>query len=152
MSPALRRALYAAFGLLWLTGSLWLVLHFFFRTPGEFGPAPHPWEPGVLTVHGIVAMLALFLFGWVSGGHIGANWRPRRMLFDVSYLGNRTSGIWLTSLLGVLVITGIANIYAPEGVLHANSTLVHEIIGVAIALPLVWHFFKPRKRNVNPRS
>ena len=42
MSPALRRALYAAFGLLWLTGCAWLVLHYFFRTAGEFGPTPHP--------------------------------------------------------------------------------------------------------------
>jgi hypothetical protein len=143
MSPALRRALYAAFGLLWLTGCAWLVLHYFFRTSGEFGPTPHPWEPGVLTVHGIVAMLALFLFGWVSGGHIGPNWRPRL---------RRTSGIWLTSLLGALVITGIANIYAPEGALHANSTLVHEVLGAAIALPLVWHFFKSRRRTPAPRD
>jgi heme A synthase len=137
MSPALRRALYVAFGLLWLTGCAWLVLHYFFQAAGDFGPTPHPWEPGVLTVHGIVAMVALFLFGWVAGGHIGDNWRPRL---------RRTSGIWLTSLLGALVITGIANIYASEGAVHSSSTLVHEIIGVAAAFPIVWHFFKPRRR------
>jgi heme A synthase len=138
MSPGLRRALYAAFGLLWLSGSAWLVLHYLFRTEGEFGPAPHPWEPGVLTVHGIVAMLALFLFGWVSGGHIGDNWRPRL---------RRASGVWLTSLLGALVLTGIANYYLVDGGWHEGSALVHEIIGVAVLLPLAWHFFKPRRRQ-----
>ena len=138
MSPGLRRALYAAFGLLWFTGCTWLVLHYLFRIESEFGPAPHPWEPGVLTVHGIVAMLALFLFGWVSGGHIGDNWRPRP---------RRASGVWLTSLLGLLVVTGIANYYLADGSWHEGSALVHEIIGVAVLLPLAWHFFKPRRRQ-----
>src|SRR5689334_11355747 len=117
MNPALRRALYTVFGLLWLSGCAWLVLHYFFRTDGEFGPAPHPWEPGVLTVHGIVAMLALFLFGWVSSGHIGDNWRPRL---------RRASGVWLTSLLAALVLTGIANLYVAAGAWHEGSALVHE--------------------------
>src|SRR5256885_13329221 len=126
MSAWLRRSLYSGFGLLWLTGGAWLTLHLFFPTTTEFGPAPHPWEPRLMVVHGIVALVVVFLFGWISGTHIGENWRPRL---------RRTSGIWLTALIALLSISGLANYYLTSETARSGTAAVHEILGVASLLP-----------------
>jgi len=51
--------------ILWLTGCGWLVAHFFFQQPNEFGIGPSAWEAPLLRVHGIAAVIGVFLFGWL---------------------------------------------------------------------------------------
>src|SRR5262245_45627271 len=98
----LRRLVYAVFGALWLTGGVWLVLHFYFQRETEFGVEPHPWQPTLLMVHGLLALGAVFLFGWVAASHVDSYW-SRKL--------NRITGILLITVVSVLALTGIANYY-----------------------------------------
>jgi hypothetical protein len=54
-----RQWIYWISALLFGSGALWLICHYFVRIEGEFGPAPHPLESWALRVHGAAAMLAL---------------------------------------------------------------------------------------------
>ena len=89
MSRALRSLLLGVCALLWLSGALWLLLEWVFPQHNEFGPLPNPWEAPLLRVHGLVAVAAVFLFGWVAAGHIRVRWWQGM---------NRPSGLWLLGL------------------------------------------------------
>ena len=52
MPISLRRLIYTLCTLLWLSGCVWLIVHFFFPVTTQFGPAPNPLEPWLLRVHG----------------------------------------------------------------------------------------------------
>ena len=137
MDAGLRNWAIAIFGVLALTGYAWLTLHFGFAVPGEFGVAPHPAEAPLLTVHGIAALLATFLFGWIASAHIAVNWTPRR---------RRTSGLWLASLIAALALTGLANYYVTAGPWHDRTAVAHEVAGVVILLPALIHWFKRERK------
>lgn len=138
MSPTIRRLLYAALAVLWLTGCAWLVLHFFFQTQSEFGLMPHPWQPTLLILHGIVAVLAVFLLGWICGIHVG----PR-----LRWGAKRTSGIVLLAAGGLLILTGFANYYFTAPTLLIGTNTTHEIVGVLALVPMLVHCFGRRNGN-----
>ena len=73
-----RFAVYTVFGVLWVSGCWWLLLDEFFTRPGQFGSMPHPWEPAILLIHGIVAILSMYVLGWVSARHV-LRWWPARL-------------------------------------------------------------------------
>src|SRR5439155_6275596 len=57
MSSPLRAAVFAGCALLWLSGAVWLVVHLTLEQPTPFGPLPSPWEPALLKVHGLLAVV-----------------------------------------------------------------------------------------------
>jgi uncharacterized membrane protein AbrB (regulator of aidB expression) len=135
VSAWLRRSLYSSFGLLWLTGSAWLVLHFFFQGVTDFGPAPHPWEPRLVVMHGVLAVVAVFFFGWIAGAHISEHWK--RGL-------RRVSGIALVVLIALLALTGLASYYVTFEPLRHGSSLLHEIAGALALVPALIHWIAKR--------
>jgi len=132
----LRRSLYASLGLLWLSGLGWLILHWFFTRESEFGVAPHPWQPRILVIHGVLAVLATFLFGWISGSHVGASWRRG---------AQRVSGISLIALLVVLALTGLGSYYLTGDSTRAANSLMHEIAGLLAIIPALVHWATGRR-------
>lgn len=130
MSSALRRAIFATCTLLWVTGCAWLVTHFGFPRPTDFGPAPNPWEPAIMRVHGWLAVGGVFLLGWISAEHIGDRWRTA---------GNRVSGISLATLAAVLVVSGYALYYTTDR-LHDIAAAVHEVLGGAVIAFALTHW------------
>ncbi len=70
MARGMRFAVLAAAALLWLTGALWRVAHFLFPQHNEFGALPNPSEVPLMRVHGLTAVAAVSLFGWIGAGHI----------------------------------------------------------------------------------
>ena len=131
MPTWLRRSLYSSLGLLWLSGLAWLILHWFFARETEFGAAPHPWQPGILVVHGVLAVVATFLFGWIAGSHVGFNWRRGLQ---------RVSGVVLIVLLAVLALTGLGNYYLTWDSARAANSLVHEAAGLLAIVPALVHW------------
>lgn len=115
--------------LLWLSGAYWLLLHYVWAKPGEFGVIRHPLEAPTLLVHGIVAMLALFLIGWFAARHAGAVSSGRRV----------PSGWLLTIMTAVLLVAGCAQLFLTSAAWQSAVALVHEAIGVALPLPLLVH-------------
>jgi hypothetical protein len=63
MAGALRATLYSVAMLLWLSGVLWLVLHYAFAQTGPFGTLPNPWEPTVMRAPGVIAVSGVSLLG-----------------------------------------------------------------------------------------
>jgi hypothetical protein len=121
MSAALRRVIYSTCTLLWVSGCLWLVIHFGFPSRTDFGPGPNPWEPAILRVHGWVAVASVFLLGLITAEHISDRWRRAR---------NRVSGLSLASLAAVLVVSGYALYYTTDR-LHDVAAVAHEVFGFA---------------------
>jgi hypothetical protein len=121
MSTPLRLTLYLGAAILWLTGALWLVLHWFYAPRSAFGPLPHPWEPPLMRVHGLVAVGVVFLLGVITTAHIAERWAGER---------RRRSGIVLAALAVVLVLSGYALYYTTDTA-HGVASFVHEVLGLA---------------------
>ena len=136
MATWFRNSLYSSMALLWITGCAWLVLRYFFQAAGDFGATPHPMQPRLMMVHGVLALAAVFFFGWVAGSHIGEQWW-RRM--------NRSSGVALVTLLVVLTLTGVCSYYVTSERLRAGTGLIHQIAGALAILPALVHWFSSRK-------
>jgi hypothetical protein len=135
MAPLLRFAAYGLVAGLWLSGCAWLLLQGFFRVATPFGPQLHPWQPPLLLVHGVLAIPALYLFGWISPGHALEGGRSRR---------RRASGgsFWL--LLALLVLSGFALYFVTAEAPRALSSWVHEMLGVAAgAVALLHWIYRP---------
>ena len=129
--PALQRWLvYGLAGALWITGCVWLVLHLYFQTPTEFGAEPHVWEPPLMLVHGLIAVPALYLLGWISARHALDGWRMGR---------RRPSGGAMLGVLGVLAVSGFGLFFATGDFVRSAIALVHEVIGVACVGVIVVH-------------
>jgi hypothetical protein len=134
MPRGLRAVVFGLCALLWLTGVAWLVLHLEFEPRNEFGALPHPWEPVVMRVHGLVAVAVVFLLGWLAAAHIAARWRCAR---------NRFSGWTLLTCAAVLVVSGYA-LYYTIGPAHAGAAWVHEWLGVAAIGAALAHWLRIR--------
>jgi hypothetical protein len=141
-----KRALYAVFVLLWLSGALWLAFHYFLRVPGEFGATAHPLEIWWLRLHGMMGFAALVALGSVLPVHARHAWRLKK---------NRASGLAMKSVLLWLAATGYALYYFAS---EANETwlpLLHWIAGLMLPMMIVLHIRHGRARpNVsqNPAS
>lgn len=140
MSLALRSAVIVAFGALWLTGSLWLVLHYFFAQPSDFGAVENPWSPVILRIHGWFAVSGVFLLGWITARHVSDRW-PQMV--------KRASGVSMATVAAILALTGYALYYTTDRV-HDVAGVAHEIIGAAAVLFALTHWRRyspPRKRR-----
>jgi hypothetical protein len=142
MAPALRLSAYAGVTALWLSGSVLLALQLWFRKPDEFGVLRHPLEPGLLTLHGVLAVAGVYLLGWLSARHVSEVWaRAER----------RRSGVALLAALGVLTLSGFALFFLTGDALRADTTRLHDWLGALTLLPALAHWLIPRRADA-PRD
>ncbi len=138
--PARRRlSIYLIFGSLWLTGCLWLALDLLFQSRGQFGPIPHPWEPPLLLWHGIIAILSIYLLGWVSARHV-LRWWPGRQ--------RRLSGGILAAFFVLLVLSGFALFFTTDDRWQHFAATAHDVFGVGVTLFVIQHWFFARRRDI----
>jgi hypothetical protein len=81
-------------------------------------------------LHGVVAVAATFLFGWICGDHVALTWRMR---------ADRASGVWLLVLVFTLMLTGFAAFFLVDDSLRSLAGSVHEWLGLALMIPWVLH-------------
>jgi hypothetical protein len=136
MSRGLRAMIFAVGALLWLSGALWMLVHLAFPAHNEFGTLPNPWEAPLMRLHGLIAVAAVFLFGWLSASHMPLRWAAP---------GNRSSGLWLLGAMVVLVVTGYA-LYYSTGTAHAAAGAVHQWLGLAALALALAHWLGIRTR------
>ena len=122
MSKRERLAVYWLIGALWLSGCLWLYLDQFLSRRGEFGPIAHPMEPPLLLLHGVIAILSMYLFGYVSTRHIVRGWRGGH---------RRLSGGMFVTVLIVLIVSGFALFFLSDDHWQRVARLTHEGFGLA---------------------
>ena len=128
--PWLRAAMHATFSLMWLVGTAVFVLKHFFAASTEFGPAQSPWQAKVLVVHGVLAVAATFLFGWIAADHVAVMWRNG---------ADRVSGLWLLWLVAALIVTGFAGFFLVADSARAWNGTLHELLGLALIAPWLVH-------------
>lgn len=116
----------------WLTGLAWLLLHYFLRRQGEFGPETNPAEPWLLKAHGAFAFACLWLLGLLWAAHIVNGWHARR---------RRWTGGALFGLAAFLVASGYLLYYAGDDDLRKLVSLAHWIVGLGAAAAFLLHRF-----------
>jgi hypothetical protein len=138
--PARKRfAIYTVFGALWLSGCAWLLLDQFFESKGQFGMMPHPWEPPILLVHGIIAILSMYLLGWISARHV-LRWWPGRL--------RRLSGASLGAVMALLTSSGFALFFLSDDRWQRLAAVAHDVLGLGITAFAVQHWFFARRRDM----
>lgn len=134
-----KRALYAVFALLWISGALWLAFHYFLSVPGEFGLAPHPLEKWWLRLHGLAAFAALVAVGSVLPIHARRAWHLRK---------NRGSGLAMKSVFLWLAASGYALYYFATDANETWLPLLHWAVGLSLPLMLILHIRLGRARAI----
>jgi hypothetical protein len=134
-----RLAIYLVFVTLWLTGCVWLVLDQFFESRGQFGMVPNSWEPAILLVHGIIAILSMYLLGWVTARHV-LRWWPARL--------RRLSGGALATLFALLTLSGFALFFVSDDWWQHLAATAHDALGLAITVFAIQHWFFARRRDM----
>jgi hypothetical protein len=133
-----RLAIYLIMGALWLSGCLWLYLDQFMAKRGEFGATPHPLEPAILLIHGVIAILSMYLFGWVSARHI-LRWWPARL--------RRLSGGTLGTFFLLLAVSGFALFFVSDDDWQHIAVRIHDVLGLGVAIFAAQHWFLVRRRD-----
>lgn len=143
LSQRHKRWLYATAGILFASGLGWLIAHYLFAGRGDFGDAPHPSEPWWLRIHGAAAMGFLIALGSLLPGHISRAWHARR---------NHRSGLFMLTLVAVLILTGYGLYYAGDEETRPWISLLHWLIGVAAAAGLPLHVYLGRRKLTDKHS
>lgn len=133
--PPWQRRLGAACALLLLaSGAAWLWLHFRVAAEG----LPHPGEAWAMKLHGAAAMLALFVFGALSGGHLRHGWQLTQR-HGRGLRRQRRLGLALATLAALLAASGHALYYwVPEAARDAVGW-AHAGAGFATLLLVLVH-------------
>jgi uncharacterized membrane protein len=134
-----RLAVYAMFGMLWFSGCVWLVLDQYFESRGPFGRTPHPWEPTILLVHGVLAVLSMYFLGWISARHVRRWWPGRK---------RRLSGGILAASFALLALTGFALFFVSDDAWLHVAAAAHDVVGVGITVFAIQHWFFARRRDM----
>jgi len=127
-----------AFLLLWASGVVWLVLDLWFARAQEFGVTPHPWQPPLLLLHGLVSVPVLYLIGWMSARHATLKWKLQT---------RRASGLIFAAFLLVLAVSGFALFFLTQESLQRAAALAHEVAGVLFTGTILEHWFVGRPRT-----
>jgi MFS family permease len=133
--------IYAILVSTWLSGAIWLALHYFFPRHGEFGVEPNPFEFWMLALHGACAFAALWLAGWIWTTHIMPWWRSQR---------RRRSGIVLIGFSAMLILSGYLLYYASGDAFREWAGVIHWSIGLAAAIPMIVHALRSSRYRATP--
>ena len=126
--------------LLWLSGSAWLLLHYYGQVQGEFGIETNPLEPWFLRLHGLVLIPALLSFGGLFIVHIPKGW---------SDASQRVAGVSLTVIFSILILSGYLLYYVGHEAVRDWTSIIHWAIGLGSPLVFIWHYLG---RNARKKS
>jgi len=130
-----RWGLYAIFGVLFLTGSTWLIADYLKdSTNGEF------WQgaaASLLMVHGGAAMIVLLMLGALIPAHIARTWRARI---------NRITGSIMIGLNSTLILTAFGLYYFGSETLRPWISDTHIVVGFILPPALFLHIWLGRRR------
>lgn len=132
------RWVYASCVLLFASGALWLLFHYFIHVHGEFGERPHALEVWWLRLHGAAAMLVLAVLGSLLPIHVRRGWHQRK---------NLLAGSILAALALLLIASGYALYYFGSEETRPWISAFHWLLGLGAPLLLVWHIVSGRRRR-----
>jgi branched-subunit amino acid ABC-type transport system permease component len=138
------RWVYASGIVLFASGALWLLFHYFVHVHGEFGERPHALEVWWLRLHGAAAMLVLAVLGSLLPVHIRRGWHQRK---------NLGAGVTIATLALLLIVSGYALYYFGSEETRPWISTFHWLLGLGAPLLLIWHIVSGRRtRAARPRA
>ena len=135
LNPAHRRFLYLTFGMLWLSGALWLVAEWF-KEP-DLGPTRTPLQSQSMKIHGAAMLVYVSMLGTL--------WTHVRRGFALQ--ANRVSGTVVIAVNAVLIVSGWILYYLVDDTVRKWGRLVHWTIGLAVLPLLIGHILSGRGRD-----
>ena len=134
---------YTVFLVLFLSGVVWLVLHYLCSSVGEFGLMSNPLESKILCIHGVAAFGFAFVFGNIWAIHVKSGIQKK-------YKKNFKSGIINALLVTILIVTGLLLYYAGNDMVRITASMMHWICGILLFIVIIFHIFmgKYRKRKM----
>lgn len=99
MTPLQKFFLNATIAILTVTGAVFAWMKYFMKSDDPFAVANHPWQPGMLHVHVVVAPLAVFVIGAVWAGHV----KPKH---DAGIKARRKTGLGALWMIAPMVLSG----------------------------------------------
>ncbi|MFA5059682.1 MAG: hypothetical protein WC676_03560 [Candidatus Omnitrophota bacterium] len=142
-SPNLRKWFYGIFGLLFLSGFLWIVVHNFLAGADDFDAPQSFFKTWLLKIHGAGAMASLVIFGVLIPSHMRRGWQQNR---------NRTTAVVMILACFLLIVSGYALYYCGSEELRLFVSSFHSWVGCVLPLLLIWHIARGRKSNSAPRA
>lgn len=133
MSRRIRSVVMIGSAVLWMSGIIWMVLHYAFPTHTEFGDTTNSWEPFTIRVHGMLALLMVFMLGWIGGTHVSVRWRQ---------IKTHVHGLILLVVSAILLLSGYALYYVVDDTPRHLIGVTHEIIGVLVIVVALIHWRK----------
>ena len=132
LSKTERIIYYTVFLILFLSGIIWLVLHYLCNSVGEFGIMSHPLENKVLCIHGFAAFGFAFIFGNIWAMHV-------KFGIQKKYKKNFKSGVINALLITILIITGLLLYYTGNDMVRLTASMTHWICGIVLFIVIVLH-------------
>jgi hypothetical protein len=137
--PAWQRwTVYLAFGVLFVTGVAWSLLHDGLPRLGYEALSELAVVPLLLDIHGAAAMAALLVLGSLLPQHIKWAWSGRL---------NRFTGGLILATQGLFIATGYALYYVGDETLRAYASDLHLLLGLGLPLVLVGHIVVGRRQR-----
>lgn len=132
-----RIIVHSTFFALLLSGLVWLLFNFYLdhNTPLRFLNA---WS---LRLHGLAAFGFLIVFGMLFSTHISFNWHVKK--------NRRPSGLILTALFTVLILSGYFLYYLGDEDLRIFNSYFHWLSGLICTIVFAIHFLK--KSNIKKK-
>lgn len=128
-------------GLLWLSGSLWILLRYFGQVQGEFGPEPNPWQTWLLRLHGLLLIPVLMGIGGLLVAHVPMGWHSK---------AQRSTGVALLAIFGLLTISGYMLYYVGVDDVRSWTSVTHWVIGLAVPGLFLWHYTHVKRSRRRP--
>lgn len=125
LSPRMRFWFYGIFGVLFLSGVIWLV-------------TPSAW---LLSVHGGAAMASLVVLGVLIPSHMQRGWAQQR---------NRRTAVLMIAVCLAMVLSGYGLYYCGNDHWRSWISGAHSFAGCALPFALVWHIINGRKSKARP--
>jgi hypothetical protein len=140
---SLKRWFYGVFGVLFISGALWLVVHDLVKGSDDLEEPYGSLEQWWLRIHGAAAMISLVLLGSLIPTHMSRAWELRR---------NRATAVTLSILCIVLIASGYGLYYFGSEELRPFVSGFHSVAGGLFPIVLIWHIHSGRKRYKLGRS
>jgi hypothetical protein len=141
LDPRFRRALYAAFAALFITGVAWLIADA--RKDSANGEAWQAASAYLLMIHGGAAMVLLLLLGALFPVHIRRTWASRR---------NRFAGTVMVTINALLIVTAFGLYYAGSETLRPWISDAHIAAGLLLPVLILVHVVLGRRSRSERRN